>query len=714
MDERSGLYGMTIIETLCDPYYRTEFVRRLGQHLSRYGLNLPAAGDGGNPEGGADASEALALVAGAVCTCLPADAASVILFTEWDGSAYLSGSAACDGAGDSSERLDGASDRLVERVISHPASTAIEVSSSEEAAEARVATAVEALLATPIYISGNKGGLVAAVRVSEERTAESAGTTLALIAAMVGGVLDQLANEVANEDRLRSLAKGLSAALDARDPKTKGHSDRTAMYAMAMVNEMSPAEDLDRYQKLRSSVRLGALLHDIGKIGIPDHILLKPDSLTNEEYDLIKHHPLIGAEILNSCHGFEHLVPGVLYHHERASGKGYPFGIGGDKIPPMARIIGLADAFDAITSDRPFREASSHDEAIEILRKLVPGTYDQTAFEALVRAHEKGALKDVRIPSRSARLPESSEENIERVFGSQVKSVPSLPPVLATISSLVDDPGASLKEIAKVLATDEGLASRALKLVNSAYYGLPQTIATIPLAVTVLGARAIKSYLVNIALSDLMHVLSGGREEYRLLWSHALKTALWAKAIAGKMGLADREEAFTAGLVHDIGKALALRLKPADYSKVVVEAERSGNALMAVEKEVLGFDHTEIGAWAGTKWMLPDTLIHPIRWHHDPDGLVEECKELGNLVTEIHIAHELARRKPADEPACVLASDTVSPGTTERFGQQALTELESLKDEVERQEQALWDTFVHSKRGADTRQRRSTGHKGAL
>jgi putative nucleotidyltransferase with HDIG domain len=324
----------------------------------------------------------------------------------------------------------------------------------------------------------------------------------------------------------------------------------------------------------------------------------------------------------------------------------------------------------------------------------------------------------VRSPARSARVSESYGEAIEEAYGSQVKSVPSLPPVLTRIGSLVDDPSASLQEIAKVLATDEGLASRALRLVNSAYYGLPQTIATIPLAVTVLGARAIKNYLVNIALSDLMHVLGGGHEEYQLLWGHALKTALWAKAVAGRLGLADREEAFTAGLVHDIGKALALRLRPGDYSKLVVEADRSGNALMAVEKEVMGFDHTEIGAWAAGKWMLPDTLINPIRWHHDPDGVVEECREIGNLVTVIHIADVLSRRRPPEDQTCMIAHDSVSPATLERFGHQALADLDDLKGEVERQEQALRDTFAHTGADAgqkqDARRHRDTVSKGAL
>ncbi len=688
-------YIMTLIEMLFDPFYRAEFLRRLGERFRLYALDLPSAGPQENPNACEDnVRAALALVAGAVCKGLPVDEALVAIFEEEDGASHIAASAGVSSnIGASTRGLDGATDLILERVRSEPGCRAVEFDLAGQHSESGVATMVRTVSAVPIFVLGCQGGFIAILQDSGEVSAAPASMRLEVLAVLMGGVLEELVNEVLNEDRLRSLAKGLSAALDARDPGTKGHSDRVAMYAMAIVNELKPGDDLRGYQNLRSSVRLGALLHDIGKIGIPDSILLKPGSLTAEEYDYIRRHSIMGAEIVSACHGFEHLVPGVLYHHERCDGKGYPFGLDRTKLPLIAKIMALADAFDAITSDRPFRKASSHDEAIDTLRKATPGGYDQKVFDALVQAHEKGTLKEVRIPTKSSRIQETPESEIEKIYGTHAKSVPSLPPVLSTISSLVDDPNASLREIAMVLSTDEGLASRALKLVNSAYYGLPQMISTIPLAATILGARAIKNYLVHIALSDLMSVLGGSHEQYGLLWTHALKTALWAKAIAKKLATADCEEAFAAGLVHDIGKALSLRLKPDDYGKLLVEADKSGRTLMTVETQIIGFDHAVLGAWAAGKWMLPDTLKNAIRWHHSPDDLTGECAEIVNLVRVVHIADVLARRKRSNGQRFGLSCDSVSPGSVEKLGQQVLAELEAMRDNVEDQERALRDTF---------------------
>ena len=695
MQHAEARWVMTVIEMLFDQYYRAEFLKRLGERFKIYSLELPSSVPEKNP--GAceeNVRRALALVASAISRGLPADDTLVAIFGGEDGTSYIAAGVTPDGrAGAPTGGLGDWIDLVVQRVRSEPGSRAIEFDLESPSSEGGIATVVRTATAVPVNILGHQGGFIAVVQDAPEGSATPASIQLEVLAVLMGSVLEELANEVANEDRLRALARGLSAALDARDPRTKGHSDRVAMHAMAIFNEINRGGGVQSYQKLRSSVLLGALLHDIGKIGIPDCILLKPSGLTSEEYDAIKRHPILGAEIVSACHGFEDLVPGVLYHHERCDGKGYPFGLDRSRLPLIAKIIGLADAFDAITSDRPFRKASSQDEAIDMLRPCVPGTYDQGVFDALVHAHEKGVLKDVRLPSRSSRAREAPEGDIEKFYGTHLKSVPSLPPVLATISSLVDDPNASLKEIAKLLSTDEGLASRALKLVNSAYYGLPQMISTIPLAATILGARAIKNYVVNIAMSDLMNVLGGSHKEYGLLWTHALKTALWAKVTAKKLGTADCEEAFTAGLVHDIGKALSLRLKPDDYGKLMVEEDKSGRTLMSVETQIMGFDHTELGAWAARKWMLPDTLTNSIRWHHRPDEMAWECSDIANLVRVIHVADVLARYKRADDPFFSLGCDKVSPGSAEKIGPKVLAELEAMRDEVDAQEQALKDTL---------------------
>jgi putative nucleotidyltransferase with HDIG domain len=150
----------------------------------------------------------------------------------------------------------------------------------------------------------------------------------------------------------------LSDALDAKDRYTAGHSRRVMEYSMCIAGNMNLAEkDLQLLKK-------SALLHDIGKIGIPDIILHKESGLTDEEYAAIKVHPEIGANILKPVEAFKDLVPAVYCHHERFDGKGYPRGIQGEDIPLNARIISIADCYDAMTSNRSYRNALSREAAL--------------------------------------------------------------------------------------------------------------------------------------------------------------------------------------------------------------------------------------------------------------------------------------------------------------------------------------------------------------
>lgn len=152
-------------------------------------------------------------------------------------------------------------------------------------------------------------------------------------------------------------------ALEARDPYTQGHSDRVCSYALRM------AERLGWNQEEKEKLRKAALLHDIGKIGIHDNILHKPGQLTDEEYDVIKKHEIIGVKILEPLKEFQEILPWILYHHERWDGKGYPHGLAGEAIPVGARIISLSDVFDAMVTGRDYKKAFSSEEAREEISK---------------------------------------------------------------------------------------------------------------------------------------------------------------------------------------------------------------------------------------------------------------------------------------------------------------------------------------------------------
>jgi len=184
------------------------------------------------------------------------------------------------------------------------------------------------------------------------------------------------------QDRLMrayvEFVSSLASALDARDPYTAGHSLRVSEYSCAIARSMSVE------QEEHELIRVGALLHDIGKIGIPDAVLQKQERLTPEEEALIQQHPVIGRKILECVQGFEAYLPVVELHHENWDGSGYPRGLKGEETPRMARIVKVADAYDAMTSDRPYRKGMQHDRAVGILEKHAGTQFDVAAVQAFV------------------------------------------------------------------------------------------------------------------------------------------------------------------------------------------------------------------------------------------------------------------------------------------------------------------------------------------
>jgi len=174
--------------------------------------------------------------------------------------------------------------------------------------------------------------------------------------------------------------RALAAALDARDPYTAGHSERVSRYSVAIGEELKlDAESIE-------TLRLGALLHDIGKIGVPDEVLRKPGILSSTEFESIKTHPTAGARILRSIAFLAPHIPIVELHHERPDGLGYPYGLRGDDIPVFARIVHVADAFDAMTTARAYRSGRIPVEAISELRRGIGSDFDGPSVEALIAA----------------------------------------------------------------------------------------------------------------------------------------------------------------------------------------------------------------------------------------------------------------------------------------------------------------------------------------
>jgi putative nucleotidyltransferase with HDIG domain len=172
--------------------------------------------------------------------------------------------------------------------------------------------------------------------------------------------------------------RSLAAAVDAKDPYTRGHSDRVAEYAMAV------AEKLDLSPDQRTALEMAAYLHDIGKIGIREEILLKPGRLDDGEMEQMRHHPLIGANILKPVAFPWAIAPIVRHHHEHWDGAGYPAGLRGEEIPLLARVLAAADACEAMTSDRPYRRGRTVEDAIEELKRCSGSQFDPRVVDAFV------------------------------------------------------------------------------------------------------------------------------------------------------------------------------------------------------------------------------------------------------------------------------------------------------------------------------------------
>ncbi|MCX7422435.1 MAG: HD-GYP domain-containing protein [Planctomycetia bacterium] len=186
-----------------------------------------------------------------------------------------------------------------------------------------------------------------------------------------------------NQGLLTSFVQSMVSTIDAKDTYTRGHSERVALVARILGEELSLAEqDLD-------DIHLSGLLHDIGKVGVDDRILRKPERLNEEEFEQIKKHPEIGCQILAGLENLQHVLPGVRHHHESYNGSGYPDGLKENDIPLMARVLAVADSYDAMGSDRPYRKGMTLDRLEAIFRENVGPQWDPQIIEAYFRARVK-------------------------------------------------------------------------------------------------------------------------------------------------------------------------------------------------------------------------------------------------------------------------------------------------------------------------------------
>lgn len=254
----------------------------------------------------------------------------------------------------------------------------------------------KAILLAPINIGEKNLGIIEVInyngwkdRVSQQVFSAEDEQMLYTLANQIALFLQTVVNYEESREAYLEIIRSLVNAIEARDPYTRGHSEQTTKYAVSIAQKLAlPAEIIE-------IVRYAASLHDIGKIGIKENILKKVKKLTADEYSHIKNHPFMGAQILKPIKSLQDVIPIVYHHHERYDGKGYLDGLQREEIPIGARILSVADSFEAMTSDRPYHKGLPKDIALEQLKKSAGSQFDPQVVNAFVEVLEEESLNPI-------------------------------------------------------------------------------------------------------------------------------------------------------------------------------------------------------------------------------------------------------------------------------------------------------------------------------
>ncbi|MCD6569780.1 MAG: HDOD domain-containing protein [Deltaproteobacteria bacterium] len=215
----------------------------------------------------------------------------------------------------------------------------------------------------------------------------------------------------------------------------------------------------------------------------------------------------------------------------------------------------------------------------------------------------------------------------------KIQSLPTLPVVVQRLTKMVESPDVTAKDVGKLISADQVLTARVLRLVNSPFYGFPGRISSISHAVILLGFNVIKGVVLSASVFDLMEKSMLG------LWEHSLGCAVVAGTISRSLGIPEPEEISTAALLHDIGKVVVSVSLREDYDTILRIVDKDKSLFKDAELNLLGTDHSEIGAWLSDEWNLPERLAIPIEYHHRPD----EAIKLKERVYVVHIADSIVR-----------------------------------------------------------------------
>ena len=405
----------------------------------------------------------------------------------------------------------------------------------------------------------------------------------------------------------RGVVRAIADTLEAKDRYVYGHARRVSGYAAAIGRRLRLSTPL------LEQLSLAALLHDVGKISTPDSVLLKPGALTEEERAVVRLHSERGARLLAAVPEMEEVASAVRHHHENYDGTGYPARLAGERIPLASRIIHVADAYDAMTSPRPFRDALDHERA---MRALTEGAGTQFDPEVVAAFCGLEALAQIR-----ACIARGD-------FGSRFLTF-ARPAALRVLP---------LEELVRVTEREPALAASVLRAANEGLRA-EETTTSLYEACARLGAESLRDLIRRVG-TNIRRC-----PEAEALRGHSRRCASAAMILAEKTGALDPDEAYVAGLLHDLGEALLRSLFPEEAENITW----LGHAF-AAEKEVAAFgvDHAQVGQWILDACGVPATRSFAIQAHHDLDHVNDPAALLLQVADAVACANNSSEMADLD------------------------------------------------------------------
>ncbi len=484
-------------------------------------------------------------------------------------------------------------------------------------------------------------GVVAQVAVCDSE-GEQVGT-LAIIggAAAAGGTgLDDAVNGLAalaglswrHAERAAAVERvfeagvgALAKLLDLRDGYTGSHAEEVVALCDAIARHLRLPQVTVR------ELEIAARLHDLGKIGVPDVILHKPGRLTPAEWEVMRMHPGWGAEALASVPGGAGVAAAVRGHHERWDGRGYPDELSGEEIPIASRIIAVADAWHAMTSNRAYRRALDEEHARQELRDGAGTQFDPAVVDALLavtatnreragRFHREGDDVPVLEPAPVASAGEERRRRASALSGAmaRVSRLPALRESRERLEQALADPAGGDAQLLGIVESDLALTVATIRAAN-ALSTTGRAITTIPDAIRQLSREQLSEIAGATGSIDYFQHIAGWEKPLEHLRLHAMATQRATDLVARMVRHPDHDTLLVGALLHDVGK-LVLEQSSPGYPRAVHGDADTPDGRVRAERRALGIDHALVGALMLRRWAMPEKIAVMVEGHHAVDA----------------------------------------------------------------------------------------------